>query len=563
MCYKKFLNRISRFFLISTAHSNDERRRKLLDVMLLATFIFSVIVIIIVFILADRMEEAANQDEMRLLELGGIITLVGIFFIYLLNKYTSNALAGTLFVLLFIALSSVTDTPIRVVDGRGLLTFTIPILASSVIIRPWASFPSAAACSISIALIGIFGADQPLPNIPAMAIFFLLAVIAWLSTRIMEKALANTRESRQSVQSIVENMPVMMDALDEDLHIIAWNRECERVTGYRAEEIVGNENAMKILYPEDEYRETLLSESAALDRNFRNTEWIITCKDGTQRTISWSNISKEFPIPGWHTWAIGVDITARKQAEEQRVAVEAQLRQSQKLESIGTLAGGVAHEINNPINGIMNYAQLILDRLGADHEVSGFATEIGRETERVATVVRNLLSFARDERKPSSPAQMHKIVESTLLLIRTIIKNDHVIVESNIPEDLPSVVCRGQQVQQVILNLLTNARDALNEKYPGYDENKKITISSHTFKKDGKEWLRTTVEDLGIGVPEEIIDVIFDPFFSTKPRDKGTGLGLSISHGIITDHGGSLSAESKPGEWTRFHMDLPISRETE
>lgn len=563
MCYKKFLNRISRFFLISTAHSNDERRRKLLDVMLLATFIFSVIVIIIVFILADRMEEAANQDEMRLLELGGIITLVGIFFIYLLNKYTSNALAGTLFVLLFIALSSVTDTPIRVVDGRGLLTFTIPILASSVIIRPWASFPSAAACSISIALIGIFGADQPLPNIPAMAIFFLLAVIAWLSTRIMEKALANTRESRQSVQSIVENMPVMMDALDEDLHIIAWNRECERVTGYRAEEIVGNENAMKILYPEDEYRETLLSESAALDRNFRNTEWIITCKDGTQRTISWSNISKEFPIPGWHTWAIGVDITARKQAEEQRVAVEAQLRQSQKLESIGTLAGGVAHEINNPINGIMNYAQLILDRLGADHEVSGFATEIGRETERVATVVRNLLSFARDERKPSSPAQMHKIVESTLLLIRTIIKNDHVIVESNIPEDLPSVVCRGQQVQQVILNLLTNARDALNEKYPGYDENKKITISSHTFKKDGKEWLRTTVEDLGIGVPEEIIDVIFDPFFSTKPRDKGTGLGLSISHGIITDHGGSLSAESKPGEWTRFHIDLPISRETE
>jgi PAS domain S-box-containing protein len=252
------------------------------------------------------------------------------------------------------------------------------------------------------------------------------------------------------------------------------------------------------------------------------------------------------------------DITERKRAEEERQQLLAQLLQAQKLESIGTLAGGVAHEINNPIMGIMNYAQLILDRLGPDSPVSEFATEIGKETERVATIVKNLLAFARHEKQSHSPARMRDIVEATLSLIRAVMRHDQVTLEVDVPEDLPQIKCRSQQIQQVIMNLLTNARDALNQRYPGHDANKKVIISARRIERDGRPWIRTTVEDHGPGIPEDLRERIFEPFFTTKPRDKGTGMGLSITHGIVKDHGGELRVESTVGEFTRFHIDLPL-----
>ena len=247
-----------------------------------------------------------------------------------------------------------------------------------------------------------------------------------------------------------------------------------------------------------------------------------------------------------------MDITDRK-------GMEVQLRQSQKMESIGTLAGGVAHEINNPINGIMNYAQLILDKLGPDSPVAEYATEIGHETERVAAIVKALLSFARQEKQDHSPARMCDIVQGTLSLTHTILRHDQIQVDIDISEDLPQLKCRSQQIQQVIMNLITNARYALNEKYPGADANKRMSITAHVFERDGEVWIRTTVDDHGPGIPEAIRARLFDPFYTTKPRDEGTGLGLSISHGIVTDHHGELSVESEPGAWTRFHIDLPVN----
>jgi len=117
----------------------------------------------------------------------------------------------------------------------------------------------------------------------------------------------------------------------------------------------------------------------------------------------------------------------------------------------------------------------------------------------------------------------------------------------------------NQQIEQVIINLLTNAKDALNKRYRGYHENKLIRINSRTFEKDGIQWLRTTVEDHGMGISPELMERIFDPFFTTKPRDEGTGLGLSVSYGIIKEHNGELSAESREREYTKFHMDLRVN----
>ncbi len=248
-------------------------------------------------------------------------------------------------------------------------------------------------------------------------------------------------------------------------------------------------------------------------------------------------------------------------ANKEKSIMVAYLNQQQRLDSIGTLAGGVAHEINNPINGIMNYGQLILDSLDADSENAEYAKEIIFETNRIAVIVKNLLQFSRNEKEEHNYANVKNIIEQTLSLIKTVIKHDQIDLQIDVPEDLPQLKCISQQIQQVIMNLMTNSRDALNEKYEGYHEDKIIKLYCKQFNKENHKWIRITVEDHGNGIPEAIKEKVFEPFFSSKSRDAGTGLGLSISHGIIKDHHGELSFETKEGFYTKFYLDLPVDNE--
>jgi signal transduction histidine kinase len=126
-----------------------------------------------------------------------------------------------------------------------------------------------------------------------------------------------------------------------------------------------------------------------------------------------------------------------------------------------------------------------------------------------------------------------------------------------IPSGLPLVRCRVQQIQQIVMNLVTNARDALNERYQGYDERKVIEIRAELRMVGERQWVRLIVEDHGAGIPADVLPRIFDPFFTTKGRDQGTGLGLAVSHGIAKEHGGALGVEARRGEGTRFLLDLP------
>lgn len=245
--------------------------------------------------------------------------------------------------------------------------------------------------------------------------------------------------------------------------------------------------------------------------------------------------------------------------ETERNALEMQARQSQKLDSIGMLAGGAAHEINNPLNGIMNYAQLIVDREdGRDSTVEGYAGEIIRESARIAEMTRSLLQFSRQGTRTHTPAHPRDIVEGALMLMRSAVRHDSILIEADIPADLPSVECHAQQIQQVIMNLVANARDSLTERH-GKGGSKTIAVSARLLDQDGGKWVRLTVEDNGVGIPESDLDRLFDPFYTTKSSTRGTGLGLSISHSIVRDHGGTLGVESKVGKYTRFHMDLPAA----
>ena len=314
----------------------------------------------------------------------------------------------------------------------------------------------------------------------------------------------------------------------------------------------------------------LATESIPLVRAFRgetlrDAGMVINAKDQPGRNL----LASGGPFFDAHHNLLGAvvvmhDITERKRAEEERAKLEAQLRQSQKLESVGRLAGGVAHEINNPITGIMNYAQLIKDRLGdRDETVNEYAGEIIHGSERIATIVRNLLAFARHEKQSHSPARINDIVDEVLSLIRTVIRHDQIEIDVDVAEDLPLVNCRSQQIQQVIMNLMTNARDALNERYPGHDPGKTMAITARVVENEGASacaaWLRISVEDHGAGIAPEVREHLFDFFFTTKTRNIGTGLGLSISHGIVTEHGGRISVESEPDAYTRVHVDLPLN----
>jgi PAS domain S-box-containing protein len=242
--------------------------------------------------------------------------------------------------------------------------------------------------------------------------------------------------------------------------------------------------------------------------------------------------------------------------EKMRMQAESML--ASHLASLGELAAGVAHEINNPINGIINYAQILINESVSDtlhHDIAG---RIVKESERVADIVRSLLSFARGQTDEKSATRLEAILRETLTLIQAQLRKESIRLDIHLPDDLPEVEANFQQIQQVFLNILNNARYALNEKYSGRDEKKAIEIRGEKVILNDREHVRMTFVDHGVGVPAEELSLLTRPFFSTKPFGKGTGLGLSVTHRIVMHHGGRLTFESEEGEYMRVLIDLPI-----
>jgi signal transduction histidine kinase len=259
-------------------------------------------------------------------------------------------------------------------------------------------------------------------------------------------------------------------------------------------------------------------------------------------------------------WLLTLRLAAqRRAAEAEQRRQESAARERQKLEAVGTLASGIAHEINNPLNVILNFGQLLLDDAGAPRSVREHAVQIVDHAERVAGIVRSVLTFAR-----GAPESVESIAPSDLLglvasLSSTLLRKDGLALEVQVQPGLPAVRCRPQQIQQVLLNLVTNARDAVNQRFPAGSQDGRIILSAARVEEDGLDILRTTVSDTGAGIPPDAAPRIFEPFFTTKPRCEGTGLGLSISHGIVRDHHGRIWFESTLGQGTSFHVDLPYT----
>jgi two-component system NtrC family sensor kinase len=247
---------------------------------------------------------------------------------------------------------------------------------------------------------------------------------------------------------------------------------------------------------------------------------------------------------------------------EQLKAAQKKLVQSDRLASLGQLSASVAHEINNPVSGVLNLAMLMQRMLKDDgvplERVPDFRKYLGQvvsETSRVGRIVSDLLAFSRRGKPQRAPADLNRIVRLTLSLVQHKLKLSNVEVVATLRDDLPPAPCDASQMQQVVLNLVLNAAEATQNKAVDKRQGR-VTIETYTA--DGMAWL--TVSDNGEGIPPENLARIFDPFFTTKSDGKGVGLGLAVSYGIIQAHGGDIEVKSKVGEGSTFAVSLPLEQ---
>jgi two-component system NtrC family sensor kinase len=234
-----------------------------------------------------------------------------------------------------------------------------------------------------------------------------------------------------------------------------------------------------------------------------------------------------------------------------------QVYQSQKLAAVGQLAAGVAHEINNPLTGVLSYSSFLLKRAAEMPEFKEDLEVIVRETQRCRGIVKGLLDFARQSPPEKHPTDINEVVERAIRIVQAQLSAHRVDVEKRLRADLPSVHADANQIQQIIVNLLLNANDAIGE------GGGTVTLTTEVKPDDGAARGQATaveisVNDTGCGIPAAHLERLFEPFFSTK-GGKGTGLGLAVAWGIVEKHNGRIEVESEVGTGTTFRVLLPLA----
>jgi len=359
---------------------------------------------------------------------------------------------------------------------------------------------------------------------------------------------ARERESQKEIQRLKEfnenivqsiNEGILID--DADLNILFVNPQMEKLLEYAPGELLGRSEA-ELFHPED--------------RQILEQQWKQR-KQGCESRYEARLISKTGQV-------IPVLVSARPRYDEggfagsvtlctdlrQTKALQEQLLHAEKLSAVGQLVSGVAHELNNPLSGVLGLAQLLLSEEVPDG-MRGDLETICQQALRCQKIVQNLLTFARKHKPQKNYVGINGILRSTVALRAYQLKVDNIELVMELDDNLPPTMADYHQMQQVFLNLLNNAYEAMVE----HRGRGKLTLRS---ERDG-DWIRVKFIDNGPGIPEEVLHRIFDPFFTTKEVGKGTGLGLSISYGIVQEHGGRIYAESVEGQGATFVVELPIT----
>jgi signal transduction histidine kinase len=242
----------------------------------------------------------------------------------------------------------------------------------------------------------------------------------------------------------------------------------------------------------------------------------------------------------------------------EKVRLHAETLRTDHISSLGELAAGIAHEINNPVNGIINYAQMLVNRLSTRSQECDIADRIIIEGERIAGIVQSLLTFSGQDTQERTPISLVDLLTDSLPLTQTQIEADGIRLILDIEADLPRIVVNSRQMRQVFLNLISNARNALNEKFPEVHDEKILRIVGKRIENDFGTFIRVEFHDQGTGIPPEELERVLTPFFRIRAGGKGTGLGLSTSRNILIQHNGTIRVDSVYGEYTRVTLEVPI-----
>jgi PAS domain S-box-containing protein len=357
---------------------------------------------------------------------------------------------------------------------------------------------------------------------------------------------SEAREREEYIRGVVESLSEGVIAIDNDGRIATWNRALETRYAVSAAEVLGR-NFFEV-FPVVRHESWGRSLRQLLDGGIE----AFALEGVEHRTLRGKHVILNIKGTRLRHGGASAGVVLLVEDITDRVALERSARQTEKMAAVGTLAAGVAHELNNPIGIISSRTELML--LDAEsREMPGELREdlevLRRHAQRITHIVQGLLSFARPAPVAFGPVDLNWVVEETLLLAEKQIVKEGVTITRRLSPGLSPLWGNANALQQVVMNLVTNARDALH----GRGE---IVIETACVA-GPPEVLRLTVRDTGSGITPETLTKIFDPFFTTKSN--GTGLGLSITYGIVRDHHGTIDVQSEPGRGTAFALTFPLS----
>ncbi len=357
-----------------------------------------------------------------------------------------------------------------------------------------------------------------------------------------KRAEETLRKSERNYRTLFEQASDAIEIIDEKGRIIDCNQKACSMLGYEREELLGRQLSV---FVSPEHRDTLSQRIARIvDHGLDAYESVNIRKDGTLVPLE---VSPGFiEVEGKnHIIFFLRDISERKQAQEM-------LMRHQKLAALGRLSAGMAHEILNPTNIIGLFAQLLSKDARNPDSVREAADSIRLNVGRIAKICDSLRRFSRGGESSISRFDLGALIQETVSMMEMQIKIEDSSISLELPEGSVSIEADRDQIAQILLNLLSNARDAM-------PEGGRITLRLEEFQKEGAPWVGLSVQDEEEGIPEDKLTQIFDPFFTTKDEEKGTGLGLSIVHGIADGHGGTIDVRSRVGEGSTFHIALPCN----
>lgn len=366
--------------------------------------------------------------------------------------------------------------------------------------------------------------------------------------KLMEKEL---QEAYDFMNKIIQSSPNAIMATDLKGNIMLWNRAAEETLGYSALEVIGKMNIDKI-YPEGMARKVMQmlrsSEYGNVGR-LRSYPMVYVRRDGevVEGTLSAALI---YDSKGNEIASVGsfVDLRERLEMERALRRTQEQLLQSEKLAAMGRLTSQIAHELNNPLYGIMNTLELLKTEISLQSKRRKILEMAHSETIRLSEMLRKMLSFSKPDQEERQPVEINSVIDEILLLHEKQFKENDIKITSTFAKGLGLVNASKNQLRQVFLNMIANARDAM-------PSGGTLTVTTS----GNSDEISVEISDTGIGIAEENISRIFDSFFTTKDEVKGVGLGLSVCYGFIKDHGGDIKVKSQVGAGTTFTITLPVS----